>query len=240
MLILTLSAVSFAQSNYTESLTITTYYPAPHGVYNMMRASKMVVGSTGPVEDFADFDGALRFKPVTTPPEAASQPVGTMYFDDTSKTLKYYNGTGDWQPISDKLGSGGNVTYTTVHVTGTSRTLSAGFSSNAEVTKCIGTSVISCDGSLTCECRNTVPIARQEFSSNQVSTPIGSGCTASVNGRIITVSYAPHTCDSHNFQVSSCLCGGNTSPWWYTYGNYVFVSGSATVEILDRNVINIP
>ena len=103
-LIFALSGISFAQSNYTESLTITTYYPAPHGVYNMMRASKMVVGSTGPVEDFADFDGALRFKPVTTPPPANTEPVGTFYFDDTNKTLQYYNGTNGWQPVGGGSG----------------------------------------------------------------------------------------------------------------------------------------
>ena len=38
---------SFAQSNNTteeETLTIATYYPAPYGIYNEMRAKKMAVG----------------------------------------------------------------------------------------------------------------------------------------------------------------------------------------------------
>src|SRR3989338_3590630 len=38
---------SFAQSNNTtegETLTIGTYYPAPYGIYNEMRAKRMAVG----------------------------------------------------------------------------------------------------------------------------------------------------------------------------------------------------
>mgnify|MGYP001573679170 CR=1 FL=1 len=38
------SACSFSQTE-EETLTITTYYPAPFGVYNEMRAKRMAVGT---------------------------------------------------------------------------------------------------------------------------------------------------------------------------------------------------
>jgi hypothetical protein len=90
---------SYAQNN-NETLTITTYYPAPHGVYRQLRSSELVVGSPGSPSDFATFPGAITLKPVTAPPAANTQPIGTLYFDNAEKIYKFYNGTGGWQNLS--------------------------------------------------------------------------------------------------------------------------------------------
>jgi hypothetical protein len=76
ILTLSLTSICFAQSNYTESLTITTYYPAPYGVYRN-----------------------LRLHPSEAPTGAAKQP-GVMYYDKLENTIKYWNNA-KWINISD-------------------------------------------------------------------------------------------------------------------------------------------
>jgi hypothetical protein len=39
-------SLAFAQSGSNETITITTYYPSPYGVYNEMRAKKIGIGDT--------------------------------------------------------------------------------------------------------------------------------------------------------------------------------------------------
>ncbi len=78
---ISLAGLCFAQSDQTESLTITTYYPAPHGVYRNLR----VVPSDEP--------------------SSASLPVnpaGTLYFNRTDQRPYVHNGS-SWNLI----GSGG-------------------------------------------------------------------------------------------------------------------------------------
>lgn len=75
---LPISSICFAQSNYTESLTITTYYPAPYGVYRN-----------------------LKLNPSNVPTAGVSR--GVMFFNNSSDTLQYYNRTG-WQNFT---GGGG-------------------------------------------------------------------------------------------------------------------------------------
>ncbi|MCX5707442.1 MAG: H-type lectin domain-containing protein [Candidatus Omnitrophica bacterium] len=70
-----------AQNNRTESLTITTYYPAPYGVYKN-----------------------LRLVPIPTPIEPADQQGGTLFFNESDKKLYFHNGT-TWQ----KFGSGASA-----------------------------------------------------------------------------------------------------------------------------------
>jgi hypothetical protein len=61
----------FAQSNYTESLTITTYYPAPYGVYRHLRLN--------PTDDFT--------------PGAACVYEGELGYSKNSHKLYICNGT---------------------------------------------------------------------------------------------------------------------------------------------------
>ena len=63
LLALSVTAICFAQSNYTESLTITTYYPAPYGVYRDLIARKsFAVGNFSSTEVQNLNPGQLRVK----------------------------------------------------------------------------------------------------------------------------------------------------------------------------------
>jgi hypothetical protein len=84
MAIFSLFVVSlvYAQSNQSETLTITTYYPSPYGVYRNLRLS-----------------------PSDEPQGSAVQP-GVMYFNRTDKNIYIYKGPSDggWQI----MGGGGS------------------------------------------------------------------------------------------------------------------------------------
>ena len=85
--ILFFTVACLAQSNHTESLTITTYYPAPSGVYRN-----------------------LRLNPTIEPTGTAKQP-GVMYYDNATDTMKYWAGTvKGWVNITD-AGSGDALAY---------------------------------------------------------------------------------------------------------------------------------
>jgi len=104
--ILSVTTSCFAQYG-NETITITTYYPSPHGVY-----------------------GVLTLYPRTTEPDDPRQ--GDMYFNQTEEKLYIYkNDTAGWVPVggeasagdalvnsahsqSDCTNAGGNVTDTDV------------------------------------------------------------------------------------------------------------------------------
>jgi hypothetical protein len=73
--VLFVSTVCFAQSNQTESLTITTYYPAPYGVYRN-----------------------LKLNPSQEPTTGVS--AGVMYYDNSTHTLRYHNDYG-WVNVTE-------------------------------------------------------------------------------------------------------------------------------------------
>ena len=78
LLVLSLCRSSFSQSNQTESLTITTYFPAPYGVYKN-----------------------LRLLPSEQPTAASAQQPGNMYFNGTNNKLYVYNSiTNKWEAVS--------------------------------------------------------------------------------------------------------------------------------------------
>jgi hypothetical protein len=71
--LISLASIAFAQSNTTESLTVTTYFPAPFGVYRN-----------------------LKLNPSNSAPANTPSNAGLIYFDNTTnpKMIKYHNGTG--------------------------------------------------------------------------------------------------------------------------------------------------
>ena len=78
ILALSVASVCFAASNQTDSISITTYYPSPHGVYRFMRLF--------PVEQPAVSQGE-------------NQP-GTLYFNRTDmKVYVYKNDTLTWRAV---------------------------------------------------------------------------------------------------------------------------------------------
>ncbi len=78
------SYVAFAQSNYTESLTITTYYPAPYGVYRQMEIHRGIVFKG------IDKDSLTDAK------------KGELIFNQTDEKLYIYNGT-KWKSVGSQF-----------------------------------------------------------------------------------------------------------------------------------------
>jgi hypothetical protein len=79
-LFLSLTAICFAQSNQTETLTITTYYPSPYGVYRNLKLNPSNLPTTGVDR-------------------------GVMYFDNSTNLLRYYNGS-SWVNLTEGGTSG--------------------------------------------------------------------------------------------------------------------------------------
>ena len=91
LLILFVNTLCFAQSNYTESLTVTTYYPAPYGVYQN-----------------------LKLNPTDTVPSDSALSAGVMYYNNSMDVIRYYNNT-TWVNMTGEGGgywvlSGNNLT----------------------------------------------------------------------------------------------------------------------------------
>ena len=85
---------------FAEDITITTYYPAPFGVYNEMRANRLIVGDPDSVSTPApSFDGGLTFNGAA-PTGADTFEEGTMYYDSTNNVFKYSPDGIAWQNLS--------------------------------------------------------------------------------------------------------------------------------------------
>ncbi|MCX5707440.1 MAG: hypothetical protein NTY14_00425 [Candidatus Omnitrophica bacterium] len=80
---LSVTTVCFAQFNRTESVSFTTYYPAPYGVYKNVRLT-----------------------PSVKPDKTELNQAGTMYFNDSEFKPYIHNGT-----EFVKIGSGSNLYY---------------------------------------------------------------------------------------------------------------------------------
>jgi hypothetical protein len=82
---LTLCATALAQTNQTDwnTFTITTYYPAPYGVYRNMRLN--------PSDE----------------PTNGVEP-GVMYYNQTEDMMKFYNGS-TWLNMTGGGGGGGRA-----------------------------------------------------------------------------------------------------------------------------------
>ena len=70
-----LPGVVFAQLNQTDSISITTYYPSPYGVYRN-----------------------LRLFPSQQPAASSAQQNGTMYYNQSTNMVYFYNGA-SWLPF---------------------------------------------------------------------------------------------------------------------------------------------
>ena len=96
---------SFVVSAAEESLVLTTYYPAPYGIYYELQSNKMAVGDTDGngqlgVTDQPKVNGQLYvarsvvLKPLAgMPPADANAMPGELAYNGTDKQLYTYNGT---------------------------------------------------------------------------------------------------------------------------------------------------
>jgi hypothetical protein len=92
MVAVTLRAPCFAQ-NSTETLTISTYYPAPFGVYRN-----------------------LKLNPTATEPSGPAATRGVMYYDTVFDKIRYLNNT-QWVNLTE--GGGGLWNLTGTYITNT-------------------------------------------------------------------------------------------------------------------------
>ncbi|MCX5708381.1 MAG: hypothetical protein NTY14_05365 [Candidatus Omnitrophica bacterium] len=96
VLVLSVTAICFAQSNYTESLTITTYYPAPYGEYRQLRVHQGLV--LVPQTDLSN---------ITSPQR------GMIAFNGSdNQTYVYLGASRGWQPLAS---TGGDALVNSVH-----------------------------------------------------------------------------------------------------------------------------
>jgi len=105
----------FAQEG--ETITITTYYPSPYGVYNHLQAKRMAVGDTdvsGGIDaaDLPEADGQLYtarsviYKPQSSLPEFDAR-EGELVYIEADKKFYYYDGS-KW---TKQAGGGTAVMY---------------------------------------------------------------------------------------------------------------------------------
>lgn len=94
-----------AYADNMETITLTTYYPAPYGVYFQLAAKRLSVGLLT-AADQPNHDGSIRFQPQTGDPTTAwtsGQPGELAYSQDNDK-FYHYNSSNKW--VSDSSASG--------------------------------------------------------------------------------------------------------------------------------------
>jgi hypothetical protein len=102
LLFMAIGALAFADS--METLTLTTYYPAPYGVYFQLATKRLSVGLLTQA-DQPTRDGDIRLEPQTGSPTTAwpaGQP-GQLAYSQDNDAFYHYNGSA-W--VADGGGSG--------------------------------------------------------------------------------------------------------------------------------------
>ncbi|MFH1645405.1 MAG: hypothetical protein ABIB11_03200 [Candidatus Omnitrophota bacterium] len=102
-LVLLLLPVSSLKAE-TEEITLSTYYPAPYGEYEDLEANTFACGrvSVGSLTNIPADDGVMHFEGIVNDPATANS--GDMYYNNTSNSIRYYDGT---QWLSIGAGGGG-------------------------------------------------------------------------------------------------------------------------------------
>jgi hypothetical protein len=135
-------AVLIVAIAYAEQITFSTYYPAPYGVYNEMRATRMAVGDTyidsaanswgGTIDSNADLvvEGNLGIG--TTAPQAQldiSDPSGAraqIYVRDSGSVIKITNEAGEnyiESGVTTTPGSAADLNFTSMQRSNTWMTI---------------------------------------------------------------------------------------------------------------------
>ena len=78
-----------------EQLTITTYYPAPYGVYREFESRRMVVGD----DSMPTADGVINFQVLAANPTFTDE--GMIYYSSTEKGFRYFDGS-SWSSLTNK------------------------------------------------------------------------------------------------------------------------------------------
>lgn len=103
---------------YAEQMTLTTYYPAPSGVYNDMAVmNKLGIGTTTP-DSAIDLNGAFSVRGLAAAPAVAPAGQGRIYFDTASNKFKVSEDGGAYTDLAGGSGAAfwaanGNHIYNT-------------------------------------------------------------------------------------------------------------------------------
>lgn len=99
-----LVSLGYTQEELTETITITTYYPAPFGVYNQLQINRLAVGDTDgdgqlDEDDRPDRDGHIRLRPEPDDPAnwVFFGQEGQIAYSDDNDMLFIRNETA-WMP----------------------------------------------------------------------------------------------------------------------------------------------
>lgn len=85
-----------------ETITLTTYYPSPHGVFQSLQAYRLVVGD----DDMPTQDGIVNFQGLDLRDSDPSWTNdGAMYYNSHSHRFRYYDGErGEWRDLGGATG----------------------------------------------------------------------------------------------------------------------------------------
>jgi hypothetical protein len=144
IMILSFSNIATAQD---EEITLTTYYPAPHGEYDAIVADRMAIGINGQVPATS---GVLNLEPLTSsgtiPTAPGSGNLGDLYFDKDNDQIKYWvsdagHGSSGWQQLASgsdflKFKGIGSIAYpgTSVTYTNSNQTICL-YSNDVEISR---------------------------------------------------------------------------------------------------------
>ena len=108
VMFLTIGLWAFADN--METITLTTYYPAPYGVYFQLATKRLSVGGLTPADQpTRDGDIGLQGQPGDPGTWANGNAGQVSYSQDTGKLYHYDGINGKW--ASDSGGSSGSVMY---------------------------------------------------------------------------------------------------------------------------------
>ncbi len=127
--------VFFASVAYSEDLTITTYYPSPHGSYNELSANRLSINT----DSVASNNGVIRFNPVDI---ASDGNEGELYYDSSEHKFKYMNNTSGWKYLGST-----NIDFTPA-LNGTVVTYTPGAKGSDYVTIVIDNSAFPATGAI--------------------------------------------------------------------------------------------
>jgi hypothetical protein len=117
ILIIFFNGACLAQSDQPQSLTFTTYYPSPNGVFNRLQTKRLAIGDRNndgklsdadqPPNDYQLYIGrSVIYQPLNSLP--ASGTPGELAYNASADAFNYYNASGSWVPLG---GGGGSRCY---------------------------------------------------------------------------------------------------------------------------------
>ena len=89
-----ISSLIVEAQQQNEKITITTYYPAPYGIYRDLETRRLVIGE----DEMPNVDGVVNFQGRDSNPSFTDD--GALYYNASSHEFRYYDGgTASWRGL---------------------------------------------------------------------------------------------------------------------------------------------